>query len=169
MSKKYIKGKDGKFKGSLADPNEVPQGSGSQTIPPLPNFSAKDRNAKRVLVLEELHKNALLHRAEEQIQTDSAESKPQTVTMSAKNVESQEVEELAVIDSAFTTESRPPQQDCLVRVPLDEVRFMDRDKLTAALGFAVMGQGYNMSKNIVIYRKYAEDSEYAIYRVDIQE
>jgi hypothetical protein len=46
---------------------------------------------------------------------------------------------------------------------------MDRDKLTAALGFAVMGQGYNMSKNIVIYRKYAEDSEYAIYRVDIQE
>jgi hypothetical protein len=167
MSKKYIKSKDGKFKGSLADPNSVPQSAEAANLPPLPQYSIADRNAKRELVLEELHRKVISGRAGDK-QPAPVGSQPPTLETSAKNVETQEVEELEVIDSVFTNESHSPQQGCLVRVPLDEVRFMDRDKLTASLGFAVMGQGYKRAKNIVIYSKYAENSEYAIYRVDIQ-
>jgi hypothetical protein len=37
MPKKYIKGKDGKFKGSLPDPYALPKSSPSNSLPQLPN------------------------------------------------------------------------------------------------------------------------------------
>jgi hypothetical protein len=168
MVKKYVKGKDGKFKGSIADPNGVPEVSESKSIPVLPNFSPDDRNAKRTVVLETLYKQAKLKRDSELNKADKPEPKPELVSMSAKNVETQEIEELEVINPSLRFDSMKAQQNCLVRIPLEDIRFMDRDKITAALGSAIMGSGYSMSRNILTYKRYAENSEYAIYRVDIQ-
>lgn len=89
-----------------------------------------------------------------------------TVTMSLKNPVTGKTSEYQVIDSRLTNESRPAQKDVLVRIEKDEARFMDMDKLTYALGYAVMGNGFS-HKNILIYTPFTEDSGYKIYKVDI--
>jgi hypothetical protein len=91
-----------------------------------------------------------------------------TVVMQAKVIKTGAVEDMTVIDSQLTMDSRPAQSDVLVRIPRDEARFMDADKKTAALGYAVMGNGFKWGDNMVTYNLYAEDPEYLIYDVTVE-
>ena len=167
MAKKYIKGKDGKFKGSIGDPNAVPQALSNTSLPAVPVETTSlipGQNSDSVMRLYE--KAQLL-----QTSQGSASNlpKPPTVKMTAKNIETGELEEMEVIESKLTNESRSAESNRLVRIPRDEARFMDRDKLSNALGYAIMGKGFSFFENVVLYERYAEDPDYIVYRVDIEE
>jgi hypothetical protein len=173
MTKKYIKGKDGKFKGSIGDPNAIPKPPSNTSMPTAPeNTSLKPGgNSEDILKVYEkaqlFQNNKSLHQQDASTQSVSAAQYP-TIPMVAKNLETGETEELEVIESKLTNESREPASDILVSLPKDEIRFMDRDKITNALGYSVMGQGFSMFNNLVLYKPYAENSEYMIYKVDVK-
>lgn len=167
MAKKYIKGKDGKFKGSIGDPNAVPQAVSNTSLPAIPMETTSlvpGQNSDSIMRLYE--KAQLLQSSQN---SASNLPKPPTVKMTAKNIATGQAEEMEVIESRLTNESRSAESNRLVRLPRDEVRFMDRDKLTNALGYSIMGQGFSISKNLVLYERYAEDPEYIVYRVDVKE
>lgn len=162
MSKKYIKGKDGKFKGSIGDPTLVPQATQNTSLPSIPSETSSMPPAENSDNVMRLYQKAQM------FQTQSSQNLAPTIKMSATNIETGEIEELEVIESVLTNESREPGNDRLVRLSKDEVKFMDRDKITNALGYSIMGQGFSMFKNLVLYKQYAEDKDYIIYKVDVK-
>ena len=93
---------------------------------------------------------------------------PPMVQMQAKVKSTGAVEDMIVIDSQLTNESRPAQQNALVRIAREEARYMDMDKKTAALGYAIMGNGFKWGQHMLTYELYADSPEYFIYKVDIE-
>ncbi len=173
MTKKYIKGKDGKFKGSVGDANAIPKPPSNTSLPIVPENTSLKPGGNSEDILKVYEKAQLFQNNKSPNQQDaSTPSSPTvqypTIQMVAKNLETGATEELEVIESRLTNESREPASDILVSLPKDEIRFMDRDKITNALGYSVMGQGFSMFNNLVLYKPYAENSEYIIYKVDIK-
>jgi hypothetical protein len=173
MTKKYIKGKDGKFKGSIGDANAIPKPPSNTSMPIAPENTSLQPGGNSEDILKVYEKAQLFQNNKSPNPQNASAPSASTVQypttqMVAKNLETGVTEELEVIESKLTNESREPASDILVSLPKDEIRFMDRDKITNALGYSVMGQGFSMFNNLVLYKPYAENSEYIIYKVDIK-
>jgi hypothetical protein len=62
MAKKYIKGKDGKFKGSLPDPTMLPQPPVSNSLPPLPPATPAAPSGSYEASISRIHDAELIER-----------------------------------------------------------------------------------------------------------
>jgi hypothetical protein len=75
-------------------------------------------------------------------------------------------EELEVIKSQLGGEAQNLEsgESVYVEVPKEEVRFMDRDKLTYALGYAIFKDSFN-NNTILTYATYGTSGDSNIYLV----